>query len=196
MPRNPVADALSPLTRLAAIACGWWLLLVAGLTCVEIVGRKLFGTSLQGVDEIGGYTLAAPASLSFAQALLSRAHTRIDFLIARLGTCARAWLNALAMLSLTCLALFATWRGADVLMESIEFGSRSTTPLQTPLWIPQSLWLMGLALLAFTASTLALHAARLLRVDRERLNLLYGPPTLEEEIERETGGVGALETVR
>ena len=32
----------------AALACGWWLLALSALTCVEILGRKFFGFSLQG----------------------------------------------------------------------------------------------------------------------------------------------------
>lgn len=191
MEPNPVVRALQPLTRGGAILCGWWLLVVAAFTCVEIVGRKLFGFSLQGVDEVSGYTLAIVAALSFSHALLMRAHTRIDFLIVKLGPGIRAWLNMLAMATLALLALFALWKGAPVLLESIEFNSHSTSPLQTPMWLPQGAWLAGLALFALCAAALALHAVWLLvRRDHSKLNRLYGPPSLDEEIERE---VGALE---
>jgi hypothetical protein len=36
---------------------------------------------------------------------------------------------------------------------------------------------------------MALHACWLLVHDRDELNKAYGPPTLEEEIESETGGI-------
>ena len=55
---NPVARRLEPAVRLVAILGGWWLLGLAFLTCVEILCRKLLGVSLQGIDEIGAYTLA------------------------------------------------------------------------------------------------------------------------------------------
>ena len=60
-------------------------------TCVEMVTRKLFNFSLQGVDEIGGYTLAVTSALGlFVHAAGTRGHTRVDFLLSRLP----AWLCA------------------------------------------------------------------------------------------------------
>jgi TRAP-type C4-dicarboxylate transport system permease small subunit len=128
---NPIVRMVQPVTRLASILCGWWLLLISLFTCVEIIGRKLFSFSLQGVDEVGGYTLAVVASFGFAHALVTRAHTRIDFLIVKLSDGGRAFLNAAAMVTLALMAAFALWKGVPVLMESIEFKSRSTSPLQT-----------------------------------------------------------------
>jgi TRAP-type C4-dicarboxylate transport system permease small subunit len=192
MEPNPIVRAVTPITRAAAILCGWWLLVVAAFTCVEIIGRKLFSFSLQGVDEVGGYSLAIAASLGFAHALATRAHTRIDFVIQKLGRTTRSVLNTLAMVTLALVAVFAVSKALPVLLESIEFKSRSTSPLQTPMWLPQGVWLAGLALFASVAVALGLHAALLFaRRDHDRINMLYGPPSLEEEIDRE---VGALET--
>jgi TRAP-type C4-dicarboxylate transport system permease small subunit len=187
---NPIVRAVEPVTRLASILCGWWLLVISAFTCVEIVGRKLFSYSLQGVDEVGGYTLAAAASLGFAHALAKRSHTRIDFLVVKLNESARAFLNAAAMVTLALMAAFALWKGLPVLMESIEFKSRSTSPLQTPLWLPQGVWIAGLVLFAGVALALGVHAALLFaRRDHARLNTLYGPPSLDEEIDREIGAL-------
>jgi TRAP-type C4-dicarboxylate transport system permease small subunit len=189
---NPVVRVVEPITRIAAILCGWWLLVISAFTVVEIVGRKLFGFTLQGVDEVGGYTLAVAASLGFAHALAGRAHTRIDFLIQKLGEGARARLNVLAMVTLALMAAFALWKGLPVLMESIEFQSHSTSPLQTPMWIPQGLWIIGLALFAGVALALGGHALLLLaRGDYARINAFYGPPSLEEEIAREVSALDA-----
>jgi hypothetical protein len=35
-------------------------------TCVEMVSRKLFNYNLQGIDEIGGYTLAVTSAIGFS----------------------------------------------------------------------------------------------------------------------------------
>ena len=78
---NPVANAFEPPARFVAIAGGYWLMLIAAATCVEIISRKLFSFSLLGVDEVGGYTLAILAALGFSYALVDRAHTRIDVLM-------------------------------------------------------------------------------------------------------------------
>ncbi len=184
--RNPVAVSVEPIARLAAIACGWWLLVISGFTFVEIVGRKLFGFSLQGVDEVSGYTLAVVSGVGFSYALVMRAHTRIDFLIVKLGPSPRAVLNVAAMVTLALMAIFILWKGVPILLESIEFKSRSTSPLQTPMWIPQGLWIAGLALFAAVASAFGLHAVWLLvRQDHTAIEHFYGPPSLDEEIDRE-----------
>ncbi len=184
---NPVLRILAPPARLLAILSGWWLLALSCLTVVEILLRKLFSISLQGVDEIGGYTTAVVSAFGFASALAVKAHTRVDFLLGKLPGLLRAVLNAIAYLLLAAMACYAAWRGWSVLEESVEFQSHANSPLQTPLWLPQTAWLAGLTLFALTAAALALHALWLLLADRRRLNRLYGPLTLDEEIESEVG---------
>ena len=189
MDKYPLFRGLSRTVEAFTLASGWWLLLIAVATCFEMVSRKLFNFSLQGVDEIGGYTLAVTSALGFSYTLLSRGHTRVDFLLSRLPAAGRAFFNTLAMLSLAGVAVFACYRTYAVLAESIEFDSHATSPLQTPMWVPQSLWFLGYLLFAIVAAVMAVHACVLLVRDREQLNKLYGPPTLEEEIESETGGI-------
>ena len=97
-----------------------------------MLGRKLFGFSLQGVDEIGSYTYAIVGAFGFAYALITRSHTRVDFLLSRFPVRVRAGLNLLAMLSLALLALLCLWRGANVVLESRDLGASAATPLATP----------------------------------------------------------------
>jgi TRAP-type C4-dicarboxylate transport system permease small subunit len=191
---NPIARRLSAPARLAAIAAGWWLVAFSLLTCLEIVLRRGFGTSLQAVDEIGAYSLAIVSALAFSQALLKKGHTRVDFLLGALPLWLRAPLHAIAYALLAAAAAFGAYRGWFVLSESIEFDSHANTPLRTPLWIPQSAWLAGMLLFACTSAALALHALALLfRGAWRRLDALYGPMTLEEEVEQELGAaVGKL----
>jgi len=189
MPSNPFTRALQGASRLLTLACGWWFIALSALTCFEMVARKLFNYSVQGVDEIGGYTLAVTSAIGFSYALLLKAHTRVDFLLARLPVGLRAFLNLAAMVTLAAMALFAAYRGYTVPEESIEFQSVSTSPLQTPLWIPHSLWFLGWLLFAACAAILAWHAAALFLRDKRELNRQYGPLTLEEEIEAEAGEV-------
>ena len=185
--RNPVARVLEPVTRVILYAAGWWLLLIAAATCVEVLGRKLFGFSLQGVDEIGGYTLGVTASLAFSYALIKRGHTRVDFLLTKLPPVVQAVCNAFAMVTLAAVVSYAFLRGITVVAESIEFQSRTMTPLRAILWIPQSGWLTGWGLFAVTAIAFAVHALVLLVRDRSKLNDYYGPLTVAEEIEAEVG---------
>jgi TRAP-type C4-dicarboxylate transport system permease small subunit len=189
MPVNPLTRALRGAIEFLTLACGWWFIALSVATCVEMVSRKLFNYSLQGIDEVGAYTLAVTSAIGFSYALLLKAHTRVDFLVSKLPLSWRAFLNLAAMVTLAAMALFAVYRGYTVPSESIEFQSVSTSPLQTPLWIPHSLWFLGWALFALCASVLAAHAAVLFARDKRALNRAYGPLTLEEEIEAEAGEI-------
>jgi TRAP-type C4-dicarboxylate transport system permease small subunit len=187
--QNPVARLFATPARWLAILAGWWLLALSFLTVAEILLRKLANVSIQGVDEIGGYTTAIVSALGFASALLSKSHTRVDFLVGRLPGFPRAALNALAYALLAAMAAFGLWRGWAVLAESLEFQAHANSPLQTPLWIPQGAWLAGLALFALAAGALAGHALLLLLTDWRAVNRHYGPMTLDEEIDAEVGAV-------
>ncbi len=186
---NPMIRLLAGPARALAILGGWWLLALAFATVGEILARKFWGRSFQGIDELGGYTTAVFSALAFSWALVSKSHTRVDFLLGQMPGLLRALLNALAYATLAALAVFGTWRGWHVLAESIEFQATANSPLGTPLWIPQSLWLLGLGAFAACAVVLAAHALVLLLTDRTRLNRLYGPMSLDEEIAVEAGAI-------
>lgn len=185
---NPVARFLAVPARALAILGGWWLMALSFISVFEILARKFFSYSLQGVDEIGAYTLAIFSSFAFGWALVTKAHTRVDFMIGKLPEVPRAVLNAAAYVLLAAFAIYAAWRGWHVLEESLEFQARANSPLQTPLWIPQSAWLAGLVMFALAAGAMAAHAVLLL-ARPARLNALYGPMTLEEEVKAEAGAV-------
>ena len=171
------------------VACsilgGYVLLLLSFLIVFEIVARKLFSYSLQGVDEIGGYVVAITGTFGFAYALIERTHTRIDIILGHVPPLPRNLLNLLAYALVTGAALFMLRYGYVALSESILFNSRSPTPLQTIMWIPQGMWFGGLFVFSVTAVALFVHLVVLQIRDPERGFRLYGPPTVEEEVERE-----------
>ncbi|MDX9860910.1 MAG: TRAP transporter small permease [Rhodospirillales bacterium] len=177
--------AIETTARFFAILCGWGCFILSALIGVDVISRKFFGFSLQGTDELGGYVVAITAAFGFSLALIHRSHTRIDVFLVHAPAPVLAFLN---LVSMTCTAGFAgfmAWRTWATLEESLEFGSLASTPWQTPLWIPQSIWVVGLVIFAAIATVFAVHAAFLLIVDRVRLNRRYGPPSLKEEINAE-----------
>ena len=182
---NPVGKVALPVARFAAIVCGYGILALSFAIFVEVLGRKFFAFSLQGVDDIGGYALAIASAIGASYSMAMRGHTRIDVFLVRFPASVQALLNAVAMVALAGFACFALWRGSSVLLESIEFRSVATNPLQTPLWLPQGAWLFGLGLFASFATAYCVHALWLLASDRRRLNRLYGPTTAQDEIDAE-----------
>lgn len=183
---NSVNRVLMPIAQFLALVAGYGLLGLALLVTVEILLRRFMNFSLQGGNELGGYVLAILAAFGFSFALLERAHTRVEILIELVPGRLQAWLNLISAWCIALMAAFMAWRAAGALLESIEFGSLSGTPLMTPLWQPQSLWVVGLTFFAVTSLAIAVHSTALLVRDPRELNRLYGTKTLEEVLEEET----------
>jgi TRAP-type C4-dicarboxylate transport system permease small subunit len=163
--------------------------------CVEILGRKYFNFSFRGLDEIGGYMLAGVCAFGFAYALSTRSHMRVTLLFPYVPASVQSLLNVLAMLTLAAMAAFCAWRGVFEVLDVLVSGKHSNSPLQAPLWVPQSIWLAGMVLFAVGAVFMALHSVSLLFRDRALLNRMYGPQSLEEEISMEIGHAEAREGI-
>ncbi|MEM6487955.1 MAG: TRAP transporter small permease [Pseudomonadota bacterium] len=169
--------------RIIGILAGYGFLGLSLLIVVEILARKLLNLSIQGVDEIGGYVVAVTGTVGMALAAADRAHTRIDVLLVRLPARVQVVLNVLAYLCLAAAAAFMAYMAWTTLDESIAFNSVSSTPLQVPLSIPQSMWLGGLLLFGVTALAMAVRAVLALRRGAADAERLLAPTTVVEEIE-------------
>jgi TRAP-type C4-dicarboxylate transport system permease small subunit len=170
---------------LLSLAGGYVLLLLSLVIVFEILARKLFSFSLQGVDEIGGYVVAGTGTFGFAYALIERTHTRIDIVLGHVPRLLRNSLNILTYALVTGAALFITRYAYQALNESLLFNSHSPTPLQTPMWIPQGIWFAGLIVFSCTAMAMFVHLLIQNYRDSERAYFQYGPPTISEELHRE-----------
>ncbi|MCB9947869.1 MAG: TRAP transporter small permease [Rhodospirillaceae bacterium] len=151
-----VARIMRTVNRGVGLACGLVLLLTGLLILVEIVMRRTVGSALGGSDEISGYVMAAVATWGLSWALTERAHVRIDLVQRRLRPTGRGALDALALFSVAGVAVLVAMHAWRVLATTLDRQSLANTPLETPLWIPQSLWLGGWAWFSVTAWVLAL----------------------------------------
>ncbi len=138
-----------------AIAAGTLLLLSVLVTLFDIIARR-FGTSMGGTDELSGYAMAISTSWGISYALTCMAHVRIDLLRARRGSKGQAVFDTIAILALASTAIVVAYRVWPVFAKTIKFGSTANTTLETPLWIPQSLWMMGWMWFAVSASIIAI----------------------------------------
>jgi TRAP-type mannitol/chloroaromatic compound transport system permease small subunit len=79
-----------------------------------------------------------------------------------------------------------TWHGIGVLQQSIQSGSHSQSAIETPLVIPQALWIAGLMAFLLTGLVLLIHALGLaLRGDAAGMANAIGTRSAEEEVEDE-----------
>lgn len=178
----PLLRALEKIAVALALAAGGTIGLLAVLIAIDIVGRDVVGVSVQGTDEIGGYVLAFVGSLGMALTLLRRGHPRIDLFFRFFPAVLRDGLHVLAQITMAAFALFMTWHAWGELGATLRFGAVTNTPLQTPLWVPQAVWLAGAGFFALTACATSAHAITLFCVDRAAVARAYGAPTVDEEV--------------
>lgn len=186
MSRNPVEAYLGPPARVLALLAGYGVLGLSLLITCEVLMRRFLNVSLQGGDEFGGYVLAMLAAFGFAHAWFERSHTRVEIVLERTQAPLRPILDLIAVLSLAGMAVFMAWRAWSTLLESLEYGSLSGTPMMTPLWQPQALWVGGLTFFAVVAVATAVHALLLAVRGSPLLSHFYGAKTLEEELREQT----------
>lgn len=93
---------------------------------------------------------------------MRKGHPHIDLGMKVLPRTWHAPLHVLAQAVLAAIALFMTFHAWGELAGTIRFGTVTNTPLKTPLWVPQGLWVAGTATFALVAVTNTLHGLWLL----------------------------------
>lgn len=142
--------ALDVATRTFALAGGLVLLALINMSLISIVGRKLFSTPIRGdmeLMEVG----AAVAITSFLPLCEFRGnHLKADAFTLKAPLAVRRSLDALAHFLCFSAASVLVWRTSLQAVDSHEYGD-VTTLLSIPMWIPLSLIVPSLALLAICA---------------------------------------------
>lgn len=161
-------------------------LVLSFVVTVETLARKLFNFSIQGADELGGYSLAIGSTIAFSLALAGRNHIRVDVfheMFPRGMKAALNWLSIVLLAALAVLFVGVSWR---VIAESHLYRSTAQTPWATPLIYPQGIWYAGLVLFALVAVGFAARATWLLVTRRiDRLNQEFHPKSAKEELKEE-----------
>lgn len=165
---------------------GWSLLGAACLVTYDVITRKLFNMSIAGADEISGYVFAVSTACAFSYALLSRGNIRIDLVYNWLPATLQRILDIISMATLAGFIGVICYYAFGLASDAVEYGSRSITPLQTPLAIPQIAWFVALALALLTAVYLTVSAIiSMIRGRPEDVASTIGIATLTEEIASE-----------
>ncbi len=158
------------ISRLSVWVFGAGYLLIALATTLDVILRNTFSMGVPGVYEISGYIFAIATTWGFSFVLFERAHVRIDVAYMRFGNRLRALAD----------------RAWITLEDTIFFGATARTTLQTPLWIPQSFWLAGMAYFLLCIVFLAVYAVLLiLRGRTADVASIAGIPHVTAQIESE-----------
>jgi len=179
-------QAAHTLSRGAVWVGGALTLASVALIAYDVIVRKLFVINVGGADELSGYAFAISTTWALAFAVLSRANVRVDVVYERLPVRAAAVLDWLSLVALGVFIVYLTRYGYEVVAASWWQNSAANTPLATPLWIPQGLWLLGLAWMCVVLALMLLRASfALVTGDLATLRALCGVRSAQEEAEEE-----------
>lgn len=136
------------LSWLGAVFSGFLMLGITAYILVEIGMRAFFHTSTNILDEIVGYGIGAMTFMTLAYALCTKQHIQITLLRDRVSEPVKVKLDMLALVAALATVLIITWYIGRSVMRAFERGTVSATVARIPLWIPESVLLVGLILLA------------------------------------------------
>jgi len=147
-PLNRAHAGLSAAARFMARVGGASLLAMAFVIVFEVFARKFFGFTITGIDETAGFVYACAMAWGFAFALFERAHIRVDLVHSQLPRGIQHILDATGLALMLGLAIFLCYRAYLLLEKSLSLKAVSPSPLQTPMWLPQGVWFVGLVFFA------------------------------------------------
>jgi TRAP-type C4-dicarboxylate transport system permease small subunit len=184
-------DGLAALARAGLWFGGALILLAAVLIGIDVFLRKVFVVSIGGADELAGYALAIGTAWALAATLLERGHIRIDSLYMLLPAPVRILSDFVGLVLLVGFFALILRHGIGVFEQSWTSASRSQSALETPLVIPQAIWLAGLAMFVLVGLALFLAAlARLVRGNRAGVAALIGTRSAAEDVAEELRAAG------
>ena len=146
-----------------AFVGGMLLMLLAVMTVVSVIGRKVFDQPVPGDVEITQYVIAVAISAFFPYCLFSGGNLIVDFFTAKASERTRRVLDAIGALTLAfAMGLFA-WRTV-VGTISVKNSGETSMVISMPLW-----WTYALMAPSFVLATLAALAlaAKILRGETE-----------------------------
>ncbi len=156
------------------------------LITFDVLARKFFGFTTGGADELSSYAFAISTSWAFAFATLQRANVRVDVLYQYLPVRLSAVLDWLSVVALGVFMVMLTYYAYDVAATSWTQNSAANTPLATPLYIPQGLWLLGLIWMCLVLALMLVRSSVALVTGRfDDVKAIAGVRSTQEEAEEE-----------
>lgn len=124
------------------------------LVCTQVVfnlitrfGGRSVNLSIPSYGDFSGYFLAASSFLALAYTLTQSGHIRVSLVLTRLPSRARLVSEVFSLCVSTAVVAFATYHMAKLCLESYEYGDLSPGIIAVPIWMPQTIVLLGLIIL-------------------------------------------------
>jgi TRAP-type C4-dicarboxylate transport system permease small subunit len=149
-PEAPPRGALDRWVGRLAWACGVLsavaVVAILAIVCIETVLRQ-FQSSLLVTDEIAGYLNASAIFLGLAWTLREGGFIRVELLYDRAVGNLKQALRWLIVLTATIFSALTLWVCIRQVIYAFDRDTRAVSIIDTPEWIPQSVMVLGLAVL-------------------------------------------------
>lgn len=143
----------------AMIAAVLAMVSIAVLVFVQIAGRitdrvltwagaDALGIAVPSLAEIGGFLFVAAAFLALPKTLRAGGHVRVTMLSGHLPPRAAHVMATVVLMAAFAFGVFAAWHAGLQALDSWTFNSVSFGMIRIPLWIPQGVMTIGLAVFA------------------------------------------------
>jgi TRAP-type C4-dicarboxylate transport system permease small subunit len=136
-------DFIYRATGVLAVTC---LAAIAAIILADVALRQ-FGGQIRGSDDLAGYALVGTAMLGLAPTYRMGEQIRVGLILDRLSGESRRIAELIALAAGTIIAGWATWWIGKFVHESWRFNEVGTGLIKTPLWIPQTLMLIGIGVM-------------------------------------------------
>ena len=142
-----IRRGLDGLYQVSAILAALSLIAILFLIVVQMLARWT-GEVFPGAPDYAGYAMASASFMAFASALNKGAHIRVSIVLNMLHRRPR-WLLEIWCFGIgTAIAWYFVYYAQKFVFWSWKFNDISQGQDKTPLWIPQSLMLIGAVILA------------------------------------------------
>lgn len=122
---------------------GSLIVFIGGSVIYEVFYRLISGKSLAWVTEFSGYLLGGVVFLGLGYLYRKGGHVRMTLLLDATNPKLSRILYWLTDFLVFCCALIQLWRLSELAYESYVFNWRSSTTLEIPLYLPQSIMVLG-----------------------------------------------------
>jgi len=147
-------------SSIAATLAGLGIIISIVLVVIGVIGRYLLNLAILFIDEYTGYLLVLTTFLGLAYTLRTDGHIEVDLVVRvfppRIKSGFRIVTTSLAL----ALTLLLTIYTGDKTWSAYRIGSIATSPLETPLFVPQLVIPIGFGLLAVSLFTYLLKMVR------------------------------------
>jgi TRAP-type C4-dicarboxylate transport system permease small subunit len=147
---------LDAIYKTAGVVAALCLVAILALIVMQMVARWT-GLIFVGAAAYAGYAMAASSFLAFAYALNHGSHIRVSLLLNAVPDRVRRWIDAWCFAIGAAVMWYFVWYCQRFVYWSWKFGDVSQGQDATPLWIPQSVMLVGAVILAVALTDHLVH---------------------------------------